>query len=173
MVTPVNEVDPALMPGGLSTVLEWARTLHSSEPDRRLWTMLDDDLRLALTQAWTLNTIGHPDDDLARALAASTLEGPLAEEMFAAYVKRWRQVYKMLAGDFGIWGSPMPISVDMELVILTDPHHIGCVEANTAVSAHSFVVKRQGDEWVIAALARRLPIPGWPPTEEDISGLNG
>lgn len=66
----------------------------------------------------------------------------------------------------------MPVGVDMELVILTEPQHIGYVEANTPMMAHSFIVRRRDHDWVIAALARRLPIPGWPPTEQDISGLD-
>ncbi|WP_432973595.1 hypothetical protein [Dactylosporangium sp. CA-233914] len=50
------------------------------------------------------------------------------------------------------------------------PAHGGRIEADTALLAHRFVTRLiGGDAWVIAATAARLPVPGWPPTEQDVA----
>lgn len=62
----------------------------------------------------------------------------------------------------------------LELVVLTGPEHVGEVQAAGPVPAHSFITRlAEGGDWVIASLARRLPVPGWPPAEQEIPYLEG
>lgn len=35
-----------------------------------------------------------------------------------------------------------------------------------------FITRLEADTWLIAALARRLPVPGWPPAEMTVPGLH-
>jgi hypothetical protein len=165
------DIDPSSLPGGLATVLDWAAELHGDTPGWHLWAALDEPLRLALAQAWILNTSGHRDDRRATALTEPHPSSPDAQDMLDWHIAHWRQVYDLLAGEFGIWGAPTLVGVDMELVVLVEPQHTGYVEAGTPMAAHSFIVRLRDREWVIAALARRLPVPGWPPTSQEIPGL--
>ncbi|QFZ22736.1 hypothetical protein [Saccharothrix syringae] len=166
------DIDPSSLPGGLATVLDWAAELHGDEPGWHLWAVLDGPLRLALAQAWVLNTAGRVDDRRAATLAEANPDSSDAESMLDWYIAHWRRVYDMLAGDFGVFGAPTLVGVDMELVVLVESQHVGYVEAGgPPMAGHSFIVKLRDNDWVIAALSRRLPVPGWPPTEEEIPGL--
>jgi hypothetical protein len=60
----------------------------------------------------------------------------------------------------------------MELVVLTAPDHIGWYPKGAQIPAHTFITRLEADDWLIAALSRRLPVPGWPPIEEVIPGLS-
>jgi hypothetical protein len=61
------------------------------------------------------------------------------------------------------------VAPDLEKVIITGPEHVGEFEAGAQIPAHTFITRFDGEMWIIAALARRLPVPGWPPTERDVS----
>lgn len=159
-------------PSGAETVIEWLALVHASKcEDPALWRMLDDPLRLALTQGWVLHNGGDTDDDLAEALADEDSNGPQFESMINALIQHWQHVYAALREEIGILQQSHIVGVDMELIVLTGPEYIGEVQAGS-VSAHCFVVRYEDEEWRIAALARRLPVPGWPPREEVIPGLS-
>ncbi|WP_239404991.1 hypothetical protein [Frankia sp. Cj3] len=158
-------------PGGYATVAGWINELYNDEPGRSLWTVLDDPLRLALAQGWVWGVNGRQaDDDLAEDLAAYDSDNKQFDEMLAAFVDHWRHVYRGLRKGVGLLRWTMLVGANMELVVLTSSKYIGA-QGSRKIPGHSFVTHLDGDDWLIAATARRLPVPGWPPSEETIPGL--
>jgi hypothetical protein len=153
-------------------VCRWVHELYDDKPSRVLWTSLDDRLRLALAQGWVLGMVGAPDDDLAEDLAADDSDNRHFAAMFDAFVDHWRSVYSTLRHGVGVSNQVDLVGADMELVVLTAPEHIGRYPKGAQIPAHAFVTRLEADDWLIAATARRLPVPGWPPTEEAIPGLS-
>jgi hypothetical protein len=164
-------VDEFGLPGGHETVTRWISLVHGVATNADLWTCLDDRLRLTLAQGWLLATIGHPDEDLAEDLAADDSDHELFDAMLSDLVVHWRAVYRALKEGSGLSDRTRLVGAGMELVVLTDPEHVGVIEADTAIPAHCFITRLEADTWLIAALARRLPVPGWPPREEVVLGL--
>jgi hypothetical protein len=159
-------------PAGLDVVNDWVAELYGPSPGRGLWTSLDDPLRLALAQGWVLYTIGHPDQAMAEALAQPDSDHPGFEAMLDALVQQWQSIYQALSRGSGVLHRTMVVGVNMELVVLTSPEYIGKYAAGAQIPAHSFITSlTDRGEWIIAALARRLPVPGWPPTEAVIPNL--
>jgi hypothetical protein len=117
-----------------------------------------------------LHTCGKPDDDLAEDLAADDSDSPHFATMSEEMVSRWRNSYRVLRAEIGVLCQVNIVGVDMELVVLTGPEYIGTARENP-ILAHCFIVRFEDDEWKIAALARRLPVPGWPPKEHAVPGL--
>jgi len=161
------------LPGGVAVVTNWVDELHGSSPGRGLWASLDDSLRLALAQGWVLYEAGEADQVMAEALARRDSVHPDFSAMLDAFIQQWRSVYGALQSGYGVLGRTTLVGVNMELVVLTSPEYVGEVPAGGAqVPAHSFITRlADRGAWTIAALARRLPVPGWPPTEEVIPGL--
>jgi len=159
--------------GGLSVVTNWVAELYSPSPGKGLWTSLDDPLRLALAQGLVLSTVGRADQVRAEALALPDSAHADFDAMLSVLIQHWQSVYKALQQGCGVLDRTILVGVDMELVVLTSPEHIGTVPAEGAqLPAHSFITRlADRREWTIAALARRLPVPGWPPTEEEIPNL--
>jgi hypothetical protein len=158
-------------PDGIDAITSWVRTLHEGGSPRSLWTALDDGLRLALAQGWVLYALGEPNDDVAEDLADEDTDNAQFPLMLGQFANRWRSVYAILKGQFGVLEQSYLVGVDMELVVLTGPEHIGPIRADVSLPAHCFIIRFENDEWKIAALARRLPVPGWPPAEQDASAF--
>lgn len=156
---------------GMTTVFDWVKTVLAGKSDPTLWTTLDDRLRLTLAQGWVLGTFDTPDDDLAEDLADEDTDNAHFSIMLEYFADRWRSAYADLQGNFGIFDQAYIVGVDMELITLAGEEYIGYVPAGTPIPAHCFVIRFENDDWKIAALARRLPVPGWPPTEKIIPGL--
>jgi hypothetical protein len=166
MMDPVSDS----CPDGADIVIAWLGLVHGAvDTDLALWRMLDDPLRLSLTQGWVLHQTKNVDEDLAEDLAADDSDNPKFNLMLEALTEHWRRVYTALSGEIGVLHQINIVGVDMELVVLTGPEYIGLAQG--PIPAHCFVVRFEDDEWRIAALARRLPVPGWPPTEQVIPGL--
>lgn len=72
----------------------------------------------------------------------------------------------------GVVNQVNTVAPDMEAVVITGPEHVGRFEAGEHILAHTFITRLVGEVWVIAATARRLPQPGWPPTERDVSAFS-
>jgi hypothetical protein len=89
--------------------------------------------------------------------------------MMEQHVNHWRQVYASLAAGVAYLGGPEIVGPNMEFVALFEPYYAG--EPDEPTPGHSFIVRHVNGEWLIAANARRLPVPGWPPSEETIPGL--
>lgn len=153
-------------PGGLVIVNEWLGELFGG-PGSSLWAALDDRLRLTLAQGWILSDGREPDDDLAEDLAADDSTHPYFEAMLSDLRTHWRQVYSDLEKGSGVWRECNLVGADLELVVLASPDCIGHYPKGGQILAHCFITRLGADAWYIAAMARRLPVPGWPPSDED------
>lgn len=162
---------------------QWFTALQRDETARLTWLLLDQPLRLALVQAWMLNQVraGNLDlarrdrDDLAHALAPRDASHPLFEAMITDQITHWRRVYADICdeggirSDTGVLHADRPVGPDLELLVLPLPGEAyGEVTTDRLVRAHNLVTRFIGNAWIIAALSRGLPVPGWPPTEYDV-----
>jgi len=164
------------LPAGLVTVSLWLDNLSGEVPNPALWILLDQPLRLALAQGWLIwREVEDPAlrdrnrDDLAYALTPRDAVHPLFESMLRDLHTRWRDGYSSVLTDRGVVGGTDLVAPDLEKVIITGPQHVGVFKAGDQIPAHTFITRLHGEMWTIAALARRLPVPGWPPTERDVS----
>lgn len=158
--------------GGTALVLEWlTRIVEPNPPVELIWGSLDGPLRLANAQSWLMATDeaaanGARRDAVAEQLAARESTHPRFGEFFDALLARYRGVYSEVDGKPCLVGATETVGVDLELVVFSSEHYVGRHEAAEPFPAHSFITRHIGNgEWVIAANARRIPVPGWPPTE--------
>lgn len=161
--------DPTQVPDGLEVVTSWVERIHSGIVDTRLWEPLEDVLRLCYAQMFIYNNKAWPDDKLADDLAQRHSQHPDFMTMLEQHVQHWRGVYRSLANGIAYLGSPESVGVDLEYIALFDPKFVG--EFDQPLPANSFLVRWVNDRWLIAANSRRLPAPGWPPTDKVIPGL--
>jgi len=136
------------------------------------WSMMDDNLRLCLAQAWLWNNREQPNiagrlDELAERFVRGPWPG---DEMWEAFgridlndmVRVWGDGY---ARDLGAASHPRPIGVDLEIVLLvpTDGEALVFHEATLVADALQFVVRLVDGVWRLAGVAGVVPVPGWPP----------
>ena len=164
--------------GGTALVLSWLTELAVEEPAVELiWGALDTPLRLAMAQSWLLGS-GHvmvddPDSEaIAEALSAADGLHALFAPMYEWLLSHFRHVYSGIDGNPYLSNATEVVGVEMELIAVTSKDHVGVHAAGVGVPMHSFITRHVNDDkWVIAANARRLPVPGWPPTERTLQGL--
>lgn len=139
-----------------------------------LWDALDENLRLCLAQGWLMTT-GRDDVEERDNSAAALIRGQhkLFAEMIQDLAIHWRRVYRDLNYEPALVGATDLVGLDMELVMFTRNEFAGPFSAGARIPAHSFVTHFVDGVWKIAATARRMPVPGWPPTEQEIAGLMG
>ena len=153
------------------------RIAESDPPVEVVWGSLDGPLRLAMVQSWLLDTRQAEDVDLQRdtladQIAASNSTHPLFEEFYSWLVAGYQNVYSDIDGRPCLVGTTETVGVDLELVVSTSEEYVGSYSLGGSIPAHSFITRHVSDgNWGIAANARRLPVPGWPPTEQVIPGL--
>lgn len=164
--------------GGTGLVAEWLRRIADVKPPVELvWGSLDDPLRLAMAQSWLLGAGRVAADDPLRATHAEQLSArvsthPRFDRFYSWLIAHYKDVYSTIDGKPCLIGATETIGVDLELILFTSETYVGTVEPGDQVPGHSFITRHVGDgEWVIAANARRLPVPGWPPTEQTLPGL--
>jgi hypothetical protein len=126
---------------------------------------------LALAQGWILTVDGGRDDELADRLSRRYPDSDRFDDMLGGLIDHWRGVYVAVEDGAGVLDQVDLVSVDMELVVLTGPEHVGYFSEGASIPVHSFVTRLVGDTWVISALARGLPVPGWPPSERVVESL--
>lgn len=171
--------DPDFVPGGgTGLVFDWlTRIAEPDPPVEVIWGGLDAPLRLARAQSWLLETGHATGDDPQRDTEAGQLSAldsthPLFEEFYRWLVAHYQHVYGAIDGKPCLVGATETVGVDLELVMFASEEHVGPYEAGVPLPAHTFITRHIGDgTWVIAANARRMPVPGWPPTEEVLPGL--
>lgn len=166
----MEEFTPA---GGTAVVYRWLTSLR--DPDEtELWSALDHNLRLCFAQGWLMTT-GRDDPKKRNKRAASLARGDhkLFAKMVRDMVEHWRHAYRDMNFEPALIGATDLVGPDMELVMFTRDEFAGPYSAGARIPAHSFITHYVEGAWKIAATSRRLPVPGWPPTEQEVSGLLG
>jgi hypothetical protein len=165
----MTDPHPFIPAGGTALVIDWVHELAKPEAGALLWRALADDLRLALVQGWMMNR-GYEavaDRDAITERLAAGDSSPEFRDMFQGAVAHWLDVYDDLAGAPALVDITDLVDIDMELVIVTGNEYAGDYEAETQIPVHAFITQLVENRWRIAALGRRLAVPGWPPTETD------
>lgn len=160
--------------GGTALVYSWLKTLTEPDLDPLFWAALDQPLRLCLAQAWMMNNgyAGSAEHDVvAEQLSRVMSPHALSSRLLADTLAHMREVYADVGDAPALVDVTDLVGIDMELVVITSEDFVGEYVAGAQIAAHCFVTKLSEGDWRIAANARRLPIPGWPPTEELIPGL--
>jgi hypothetical protein len=159
-------------------VFEWlTRIAEANPPVELVWGSLDDPLRLAMVQSWLLGkgevTADDPQRDAhAEQLSAHQSTHPLFEKFYSWLVAHYQDVYSAIDGKPCLVGTTETVGVDLELIVFSCEEYVGSYGPRDQIPAHSFITRLIDEgEWVIAANARRLPVPGWPPTEQTLPGL--
>jgi len=165
--------------GGTELVFEWlTRIAETNPPVELIWGSLDDPLRLCMVQSWLLGTGEVTADDPrsdagAKQLSARESTHPLFERFYRWLVAHYQHVYRAIDGKPCIVGMTETVGVDLELIAFGSKEYVGSYGPGEAFPAHSFITRHVGEgRWVIAANARRMPVPGWPPTEQILPGLS-
>lgn len=160
--------------GGTALVYSWLNTLVDTDPGPLFWAALDQPLRLCLAQAWMMNNgySASPERDVvAEQLSRVLSDHPLSSKLLADTSAHMREVYSDLGEAPALVDVTDLVGMDMELVVITSEDFVGDYPAGAQIPVHCFVTKLTDGEWRIAANARRMPVPGWPPTENSIPGL--
>lgn len=164
--------------GGTALVFEWlTRIAEPNPPVELIWQSLDDPLRLANAQTWLLATGAVADDDAHRDAQAAQLSArdsthPLFGQFYRSLVAHYQDVYRDIGGQPCLVGTTETVGIDLELIVFSSEDHVGTYAPGESFPTHSFITRHTGGEdWVIAANARRMPLPGWPPSEQALPGL--
>ena len=130
-----------------------------------------------MAQSWLLGTgkviADDPDRDAhAAQLSARESTHPLFADFYSWLVAHYQDVYRDIDGKPCLVGTTEAVGVDLELIAFSSEEHVGTYPPGEPLPAHSFITRhRCGEDWVIAANARRMPVPGWPPSEQELPGL--
>jgi len=164
--------------GGTAIVFQWLTRIAGADPPAELiWGSLDDPLRLAMAQSWLLLGDEVSADSpyrqaLAEQLSARSSTHPRFEQFYSWLVAHYQHVYRAIGGKPCLVGATEIVGVDLELVAFASEEHAKAYKAGQPLLAHTFITRYVGgNKWVIAANARRLPVPGWPPIEQVLPGL--
>jgi hypothetical protein len=161
--------------GGTALVYSWLGALAKPDPGPLFWAALDQPLRLCLVQGWMMNRgfgISSDRDLVAEQLSHAQSTHTLAGKLLADVAQHMREVYADLGDAPALVDVTDLVGVDMELVVVTSEEFAGDYPAGAQIPVHCFVTRLIDGGWRIAANARRLPVPGWPPTEVPIAGLS-
>ncbi|GAA3044438.1 hypothetical protein [Actinokineospora globicatena] len=161
------------IPYSANVVSEWLDGLFDGTPVRQLWPLFSPSLRTIYAQQWLYLQGRDRNDGVVKALSLEDANGTLAQQMFSDYSAHWKSVYSDLSSGHAFWDKADLVGPDMEIVVAFARIHQGFYSAGKSLPAHSFIVIFDEGIWRIAALARRIPVPGWPPTEQIIPGLLG
>ncbi|HEY2296142.1 MAG TPA: hypothetical protein VGH43_00325 [Jatrophihabitans sp.] len=164
--------------GGTALVFEWLTRIAEPDPPVDLiWGSLDDPLRLAMAQSWLLGTEQVAADDSHRDAEAAQLSAresshPLFAQFYRSLVAHYQTVYSDIGGKPCLVGTSETVGPELELIAFSSEEHVGTYGPGEPFPAHTFITRHVGgDAWLIAANARRMPVPGWPPTEQELPGL--
>lgn len=166
--------DDFIPSGGTALVFEWLEELAKPAPRPLIWTALDEGLRLVFTQAWMIDHAydrASDRDQRAADLADAAGTHALFPQMLDDLIAHLQGVYEDLDGRPGLVSITDIVGVDMELVVVASEDLAGTYPEGTQLPAHCFITKIVDGDWKIAANARRMPVPGWPPSEAIIPGL--
>ena len=174
---PPPEQATFLGPGGPAVAAErWAHLVLDDGDLAAAWPLTDRPLRLALAQAWILNGYTGPlrdgKDALAEALADGTSH-PLWWQLAGWRIHQWRTttLASLLPGFCLVTVPEMP-APDVALVRLAPAAGIDAMESGRPFEVQTLTMRLVDQAWLVAGVGRSLPVPGWPPSEQDVPTIH-
>lgn len=161
--------------GPVAAATNWLVSLKRGKK-RAVWSALTRELRITLAQDWIIANDGHPNlepydrDELAEALAARNPRHPLGKHCLRSKLEVLQDHYERwdIEG-WGAAGNPRRIGLDYELVVMA-PADEGILVARNGelLPVYPILMRKIGPDWNVANFAAAYPIPGWPPSAEEI-----
>ncbi|MET8848488.1 hypothetical protein [Amycolatopsis sp. NPDC004625] len=163
---------------------DWVGAVLADDVDRA-WTMMSEELRLALAQMWIFHNPGVLSDSCARGLDRDGLTERLlradpADGLFinmrSVEIRTIREAMGVASLDqLGTGSRPRPIGVDLELVRLfvmadldVDDRGKPFFAAGASATCVSVIVSGADGGRRVAGFFDSLFRPGWPPAQERI-----
>ncbi|MGW5235975.1 toll/interleukin-1 receptor domain-containing protein [Streptomyces nodosus] len=161
--------------GPVSTATKWLMSVKRGKK-RDVWKALTRELRLCLAQDWIIANDGHPNlarydrDELAEALAAKNPTHPLGKHCLRSKLQVLQDHYKRWdIKRWGAAGNPRRIGLDYELVVMAPADEGILVTRNDELlPVFAILMRKIGPDWLVANFGAAYPIPGWPPSAEEI-----
>jgi tetratricopeptide (TPR) repeat protein len=161
--------------GPVDTANKFVKTVKKRKINRA-WELLTPTLRLVLAQAWIWANKDHPDvtpydrNELANSLSAVKSNHPLTRGFMATQLGEFQSAFEAIDETWGAASNPRPIGIDYELVLLspTGGDVIIFDERTGPLRTAPFLMKQLMGQWRVDAFGPAYPIPGWPPSSEEI-----
>ncbi|MGW4434954.1 toll/interleukin-1 receptor domain-containing protein [Streptomyces sp. NPDC004596] len=161
--------------GPVAAATKWLMCVKRGKK-RDVWRALTRELRLSLAQDWIIANAGHPSlapydrDELARALASKNPTHPLGKPCLRSKVEVLQDHYRRWdIEEWGAAGNPRRIGLDYELVVMAPADEgILVAEEGELLACYPLLMRKIGPDWLVANFDAAYPIPGWPPTAEEI-----
>lgn len=142
----------------------------------RAWELLTPTLRLVLAQAWIWANKEHPNvipydrEELSRSLSSVKPEHPLAKHFMESQLREFQSSFSDIDETWGAASNPRPIGIDYELVLLspTGGDIIIFEERTGPLRTSPFLMRQILGQWKVENFWPAYPIPGWPPSREEI-----
>ncbi|MFH8477691.1 TIR domain-containing protein [Streptomyces sp. NPDC018055] len=161
--------------GPVAAATEWLTSVKQGKK-RDVWRKLTRELRLSLAQDWIIANEGHPDleeydrNELAEALAVKNPQHRLGKHLLRSKLEVLQDYYHRWNIDsWGAARNPRRVGLEYEFVVMTQADDgILVTEENELLPVYTILMRKVGMDWRIANFGAAYPIPGWPPTSEEI-----
>ncbi|PWJ07365.1 hypothetical protein DKG34_12410 [Streptomyces sp. NWU49] len=161
--------------GPVDTANKFVKAVKKKKMNRA-WELLTPTLRLVLAQAWIWANKDHPNitlyerGELASSLSAVKSNHPLARDFMVTQLGEFQSAFMAIDETWGAASNPRPIGVDYELVLLspTGGDVIIFDERTGPLRTAPFLMKQLMGQWRVEGFGPAYPIPGWPPSSEEI-----
>lgn len=143
----------------------WIETIRDEGELEIAWPDTDPTLRLCIAQSWLYQTDAPTGtrQEVADALAQETPRHPLWAQFRSHVIGEVTMVFPW--EKLAALSRPRPLTSDCELVVFTDGGGgVMIIDHPTPIVASTVVMRHSGGRWLVASLADRLPVPGWPPS---------
>lgn len=164
--------------GPVAAVWSFLEQVFDARSFAGAWALLDENLRTCRAQAWLFNNRQHFGGEAALpALLPGLVTGSgasphwrdFASIELAQLQEAWGESY---GRGLGAASGQRPIGVDLEIVLLMPigDEVVLVTEPTLVLDGLSFVVRRVGPRFEVAAYGDFVPEPGWPPTLQPPTG---
>lgn len=162
-----------MYPGGpIDAAFRWFSAVVGERDLRSAWAITTDDLRLALAQSWLITTdradLGA--DARARAIADGD-PGALWDEFEQWRLTRWLTLTwtDVVEDGFSTYSEPEFAAPEICFVRFVPGQISAQVDSDSEpMWMITFTLRYDAEGWRVAGIGRRLPVPGWPPTEVEV-----
>ncbi|MFD5039656.1 SEFIR domain-containing protein [Streptomyces sp. NPDC058377] len=142
----------------------------------RAWGLLTPTLRLVLVQAWVWSNREHESvspfdrEELSKSLSMVKSNHPLAAAFAATQLREFAENFSSIDETWGAASNPRPIGIDYELVVLSPTGgDIVVFDAKSGpIQTSPFLMKQLLGQWRVEHFRPAYPVPGWPPSHEEI-----
>ncbi|MFE0737887.1 SEFIR domain-containing protein [Streptomyces sp. NPDC058855] len=161
--------------GPVAAATNWLVSVQRGKRNA-VWRALTRELRLVLAQDWIIANEGHPTlapydrEELAAAIASKNPTHPLAKHCLKSKLEVLKQHYSEWSIEgWGAAGNPRRIGLDYEIVVMSPADDGVLIVGDGEIRpVYPILMRKVGQDWMIANFTTAYPMPGWPPQAEEI-----